>query len=49
MTNQEIADLLAQAEEALFYAKNQNPELKEAHRAARAALEAFAAATRENN
>lgn len=47
MNRQEIFDMLADNEERLFYAYNANPseELKAAHAAARAALEAFAAAT----
>lgn len=51
MTNQEIFDMLADNEERLFYAYNANPtaELKAAHNAAKAALEAFATATRCHN
>ena len=48
MSNQEIFDILADHEEKLFYAKcadSDNEPLKEAHKAAKAALEAFAKAT----
>lgn len=47
MTNQEIFNMLADNEERLFYAYNQNKteELKTAHTAAKQALEAFAKAT----
>ena len=47
MTNQEIFDMLADNEERLCYAYWANPseELKAAHLAAKAALEAFAKAT----
>ena len=47
MANQEIFNMLADNEERLFYAYNTNEteELKEAHEAARKALEAFAKAT----
>lgn len=44
MSNQEIFNMLADNEEKLFYAycANKTDELKEAHQAARIALEAFA-------
>ena len=47
MSNQEIFDMLADNEERLCYAYWANPteELKAAHEAAKAALEAFARAT----
>lgn len=47
MTNQEIFNMLADNEEKLFYAysANKTEELREAHKAARQALEAFAKAT----
>lgn len=47
MTNQEIFETLAENESKLFYAYCANPteELKAAHQAAKAALEAFAIAT----
>lgn len=48
MTNQEIFNLLADNEEKLFYAScadTNNLELKEAHKAAKLALETFARAT----
>lgn len=48
MTNQEIFDTLADNEEKLFYAycaDRNNEELKEAHRAAKTALEKFAKVT----
>jgi hypothetical protein len=48
MTNQEIFETLAENESKLFYAycaDRNNSELKEAHLAARAALEAFAKTT----
>lgn len=47
MSNQEIFEMLADNEEKLFYAYNANPtnELKEAHQAAKVALESFAKAT----
>jgi len=48
MTNQEIFETLAENESKLFYAwcaDSKNEDLKAAHEAARAALEAFAAAT----
>lgn len=52
MTNQEIFNTLADNEEKLFYAycaDRNNRELKEAHKAAREALEAFAKATGIHN
>lgn len=48
MTNQEIFNLLADNEEKLFYASCadiNNSKLKEAHKAAKVALETFARAT----
>lgn len=48
MTNKEIFNVLADNEEKLFYAKcadKDNTELREAHKAARTALELFAKAT----
>lgn len=47
MTNDEMLDLLAENEQALFYAHCREPKneaLQAAHTAARNALEAFAAA-----
>lgn len=52
MTNQEIFNLLADNEEKLFYAScadTNNSELKEAHKAAKMALEAFTKATGFHN
>lgn len=48
MTNQEIFEMLAENECKLFYAwaaDRENKELREAHEAAKKALEAFAKAT----
>ncbi|WP_290095397.1 hypothetical protein [Bacteroides acidifaciens] len=48
MTNQEIFNLLADNEEKLFYAScadKNSSELKEAHKAAKIALETFAKVT----
>lgn len=48
MTNQEIFNVLADNEEKLFYAQcadRDNAELREAHKAAKEALEAFAKVT----
>lgn len=47
MTQQEIFNMLADNEEKLFYAYNANKteELKQAHEAAKMALESFARAT----
>ena len=47
MSNQEIFEMLANNEERLFYAycAEHTEELKAAHKAAKEALEAFAAAT----
>ena len=47
MTNQEIFNMLSENEEKLFYAYTHTgtEELKEAHKAARQALVAFAKAT----
>lgn len=47
MSNQEILNMLADAECEIFHLSSDNPEdvqLKEAHKAARAALESFAKA-----
>lgn len=47
MSNQEIFEMLADNEQKLFYAycANKNDELKNAHEAAKQALETFAKAT----